>query len=976
MRSDEFNVDLPFLLQQAAWLYERQLSQVKAQLRKVSKPSLTAQSPTPSSVSGSGVAGAHAMARTSSGGARVPSSLAMRQRERPISQGESSPAGFSPPARGARMSRNSSTNTVYQVPKASPKSNQQMVAESPPIGTQCAKAREASRRLSDVTPKDKPSLTNKAASLSSHADDSSSDSSESDAAPSLSRSRAYLRRPRHSASKAPLGPLSDADEDEPDSLPFLPFSDLKATKQSSPMDPSATLRMAQRAASDKPTPAPPPMNSSSSSAQSQAHKPSRPVQDPRDRIASPRSPNVPASALSPRQRKVVKDGSDGTPSMGSSFSDLDDASVTQSALEEALAHEMNQGGVAKDDSLIKEATSVHDTRKTKHRDPRLTVNINYTPTENQASESSPRSSSDGSQMGRKSPRPRRQDSDRPTATAVGDQNGHASGSMDSQIELRRKHPSLESSSPSSQTTRLMSRDDFSLNEKPPLTPTSPSADTSYFDLPRQDRRNFLLLVLLYFLQGIPMGLAGGSVPFLLKSHLSYGQIGVFSLASYPYSLKLLWSPIVDAVWSTRLGRRKSWILPIQTFSGIGMIYLGSQIKDMMVSAGANDGSGVWSFTGWWFFLVFLCATQDIAVDGWAITLLSSANLSYASTAQTVGLTAGHFLSYTVFLAFNSPDFANRWFRSTPTEVGVMTLGGYLTFWGWFYLFVTLGLAMLKREDKTKDKDSIMEVYRSMVGILKLKNIQSIIIVHLIAKIGFQANDGVTNLKLLDKGFSQEDLALTVLIDFPFEISLGYYAGRWSSAYPAMHVWCWAFIGRLVAAVLAQGVVMLFPKDGVQTWYLLTVIASHIFSTFTNTVMFVAISAFHAKISDPLIGGTYMTLLATVSNLGGTFPRFFILKLVDAFTVATCHPPSSPPLSADLKADPVTSTFSCALEAQKHRCLDGGGTCIVERDGYYITNVVCVIIGLVTFWAYIRPAAMKLQALPLRAWRLVAGEDGR
>lgn len=228
----------------------------------------------------------------------------------------------------------------------------------------------------------------------------------------------------------------------------------------------------------------------------------------------------------------------------------------------------------------------------------------------------------------------------------------------------------------------------------------------------------------------------------------------------------------------------------------------------------------------------------------------------------MGLTAGHFLSSTVFLAFNAPEFANRWFRSTPSDVGVMTLSGYLTFAGWAYLAVTAGLAMLKREEKTKEKDSVMEVYRSMIGILKLKNVQSIIIVHLIAKIGFQANDGVTNLKLLDKGFSQEDLALTVLIDFPFEISLGYYAGRWSTAYPAMHIWCWAFIGRLVAAVIAQGVVMIFPKEGVQTWYLLTVIASHIFSTFTNTVMFVAISAFHAKISDPLIGGTYMTLLAT------------------------------------------------------------------------------------------------------------------
>ena len=449
------------------------------------------------------------------------------------------------------------------------------------------------------------------------------------------------------------------------------------------------------------------------------------------------------------------------------------------------------------------------------------------------------------------------------ASASEQQNGYANGhtghAMDTAFEMRRKHASLDSPT---QTQRLMAQESVSLDDEPPPTLAKRSSDTSFFDLPRQDKRNFLLLVLLYFLQGIPMGLASGSVPFLLKEHLSYGQIGVFSLASYPYSLKLLWSPIVDAVWAPKLGRRKSWILPIQFCSGFGMLYMGSRASQMMKDAAATDGSGVWTFTWWWFFLVFLCATQDIAVDGWAITLLSPPNLSYASTAQTVGLTAGHFLSYTVFLAFNSPKFANKWFRTVDQDVGIVTLGGYLTFWGWSYILVTIGLALLKREDKTKDRDGIVEVYKSMLGVLKLRNIQTIIIIHLIAKIGFQANDAVTNLKLVDKGFSQEDLALTVLIDFPFEISLGYYAGRWSTMYPPVHVWCWGFIGRLIAAALAQGVVMLFPPQGTTTWYLFTVIASHIFSTFTSTVMFVAISAFHAKIADPAIGGTYMTLLAT------------------------------------------------------------------------------------------------------------------
>ncbi|KAJ6157592.1 Major facilitator superfamily domain general substrate transporter [Penicillium chermesinum] len=559
------------------------------------------------------------------------------------------------------------------------------------------------------------------------------------------------------------------------------------------------------------------------------------------------------------------------------------------------------------------------------------------------------------------------------ATATG-HSGRENGKMNHGIEMRKRDtPSTESSE--ERTARLMSRNSFTLDEDPaPVTPQTPGMTTTSFqNLPRSDKRNFMLLCVLYFLQGVPMGLATGSVPFLLKPYLSYGQIGIFSLASYPYSLKLFWSPIVDAVWSQRFGRRKSWITPVQIIAGLAMIYLGGHIEEMMEQAGANGGAGVWNFTYWWFLLVFFCATQDIAVDGWAITLMSPPNISYASTAQTVGLTAGHFLSYTVFLAFNSKDFANRWFRTIPGETGLLSLSTYLTIWGWTYLIVTLGLALLKKEDRTKERDSIMDVYKSMWNILKLKNIQTIIIIHLIAKIGFQANDGVTSLKLLEKGFGQDNMALVVLIDFPFEIMLGYYAGKWSTEYTPIRLWGWAFGGRLAAAVLAQLTVMIYPSGSeVPLWYLLTVISEHVISTFMNTVMFVSISAFHARIADPAIGGTYMTLLATVSNLGGTFPRFFILKLVDLFTQATCIPPTVAPPSDQLKDTLVTSPFSCALEPEKNRCVNGGGICEISRDGYYITNILCVLVGTITFVWFIKPAADKLQALPLRAWRLASG----
>ena len=94
----------------------------------------------------------------------------------------------------------------------------------------------------------------------------------------------------------------------------------------------------------------------------------------------------------------------------------------------------------------------------------------------------------------------------------------------------------------------------------------------------RDRKAFALLVLLYLLQGIPLGLTFGTLPFLLKPKLSYSQLGVFSLATWPYSLKLLWSPIVDAWFVRRWGRRKSWIVPVQAIVGLGLWFIGGRIE--------------------------------------------------------------------------------------------------------------------------------------------------------------------------------------------------------------------------------------------------------------------------------------------------------------------------------------------------------------------------------------------------------------
>lgn len=51
---------------------------------------------------------------------------------------------------------------------------------------------------------------------------------------------------------------------------------------------------------------------------------------------------------------------------------------------------------------------------------------------------------------------------------------------------------------------------------------------------------------------------------------------------------------------------------------------------------------------------------------------------------------------------------------------------------------------------------------------------------------------------------------------------------------------------------------------------------------------------------------------------------------------------------------------CVSEQGKAHCSDIGGTCITERDGYYITSGLCIAMGIIALVTYVLPTARKLQ----------------
>jgi hypothetical protein len=144
-----------------------------------------------------------------------------------------------------------------------------------------------------------------------------------------------------------------------------------------------------------------------------------------------------------------------------------------------------------------------------------------------------------------------------------------------------------------------------------------------------------------------------------------------------------------------------------------------------------------------------------------------------------------------------------------------------------------------------------------------KDMMRFVVVLLFSKLAFICNESVTALKLLEKGIQKEDLALAVLIDFPFQIFFGYFAAQWSSGSRPLKPWTYGYCGRVSFALVGMAIVYMFPDSGVTPTYFTLVIFTTVLSSFMSTVQFVSMGAFFSHVADPRIGGTYMTVRYTI-----------------------------------------------------------------------------------------------------------------
>lgn len=531
-----------------------------------------------------------------------------------------------------------------------------------------------------------------------------------------------------------------------------------------------------------------------------------------------------------------------------------------------------------------------------------------------------------------------------------------------------------------------------------------------------DATKILLLIYLYFLQGIPLGLAA-SIPFLLSSNnVSYATQGTFSFATWPFSIKILWAPIVDSLYIYKFGRRKSWLIPVQLLLGILLISFASSTRKLVSSL--DTKADIVFLTSIFFILNFLAATQDIVVDGWAISMLSEENVSWQSTCNHVGQSLGIIVANTLFIIFESKNFSNKYIRpifgASNQDHGLVNIENFMIVFGCVFMLTTVLILVFKNENNSsrfwwridkkskesiehrenfeKEKLNLISTYKTIYSIFTLIPIRKLTFILLTSKIAFTVSS-VVFLKAVEAGVTKE---MQTLFDIPLSLvnilwSLGiskFTNGKNSLIYNVRMILL-RILMNVIVAVFIYFIELFKDTDGEFRWYFyLTYFAINGIMGIVNTTLFITIVSFFAKIADQKIGGTYMTLLATLSNIGAMYPSTSGMYLVNLLTFKKCSFENTlNNLTNLINNTNITTTINysltnlnntltdyknytnkCSSTESTKECTDFGGECLVPIDPFYYLTGVFSVIGIIWVIAVTR-FTRRLNNLPKSEWAL-------
>jgi PAT family beta-lactamase induction signal transducer AmpG len=184
-------------------------------------------------------------------------------------------------------------------------------------------------------------------------------------------------------------------------------------------------------------------------------------------------------------------------------------------------------------------------------------------------------------------------------------------------------------------------------------------------------RKMAALLLLGFSSGLPLFLTSRTLQvWMTEENVDLGVIGLFAIVALPYSLKFLWSPLLDRFVPPFMGRRRGWLV----ISQVGLLIA---IAAMALQKPAQDVQVLQLLAFNALVITFLSATQDIAGDAYRTDVLKPQELETGASVWVLGYRLA--LLVTSFLALVLADYL-PWNIVYLLMAAFMGVGILTSFW--------------------------------------------------------------------------------------------------------------------------------------------------------------------------------------------------------------------------------------------------------------------------------------------------------
>src|SRR5512136_1035597 len=134
------------------------------------------------------------------------------------------------------------------------------------------------------------------------------------------------------------------------------------------------------------------------------------------------------------------------------------------------------------------------------------------------------------------------------------------------------------------------------------------------------------VALLSFSSGLPLGLVWYAIPDWMRSiGVDIRIVGLFTLAQAPWAFKVVWSPLMDRYVPPFWGRRRGWMAITQ----VALAVLG-----LMLAGVGRHPDAIWVVGALALAIALASASQDIAIDAYAVEVLRKDEQGAAAGART------------------------------------------------------------------------------------------------------------------------------------------------------------------------------------------------------------------------------------------------------------------------------------------------------------------------------------------------------